>query len=84
MESITASNPQEVGANISDQPSHVVVPAVQHPAVFGERCEPQVGGDVVSQNTEPFGADVGDVAYDFHNCIASLGPFAPIGAVLEV
>ena len=78
LETVVPSNPEKVGSNVSDQPGDVVVAAVQNAVVFGEGHEPPVGGDVVPQHAQAFGANVGDVAHDFHDGVPGLGALAPV------
>ena len=84
LESITAANPNHVWTDVSGKAGDVVVATVEDAVVFGERCKPLVGGDVIAQHAQTFGADVSDVAHDLHHRVSCLGSFAPILVVLEV
>ena len=84
LESIAATHPNHVLADVSNQTGDIVVAAVQHPVVFGERREPLVVGDVVAQHAQTFRSNVGGVAHDFHHGVTRLGVLAPVVIVLEV
>ena len=84
LEPVVSTNPQQVGPNIGHQTGHIVVATVEDAVVFGERREPLVGRDVVAKYTQPFRADVGDVAHDLNHGVARLGALAPVVVVLEV
>ncbi len=84
LEPVIATHPKEVGANVSHQTGHVIVATVQYPVAFGKRCQPLVGRDVVAEDAESFGSDVGDIAHDLYHSVAGLRAFAPIVVVLKV